>query len=99
MHEAFVLTGPDALTHTEAAAILSEATGRTIRYQPIDDDAFRAQLAPSGLSSDYIELLVGLFGFLRMGAAAEVNDNVRALTGAEPKPLAAYAADHASALC
>lgn len=96
--EAFVLTGPEALTHHQAAAILSEAAGRTIRYQPIDDDAFRAQLAPSGLPADYIELLVGLFAVLRMGAAAEVNDAVRRLSGADARSLQTYAHDYADAL-
>lgn len=97
-HEAFVLTGPEALTHAEAAAVLSQATGKTIRYVAIDDDAFRAQLAPSGLPSDYIDLLVGLFGFVRMGAAAEVNDAVERLTGAPARPVSTYAADHVDLL-
>lgn len=96
--KAWVLTGPAALTHAEAAVVLSEATGRTIRYQPIDDAAFRAQLAPSGLPTDYIEVLVGLFAAVRAGAASVVHDSVQRLTGEAPRPLEVYARDHAEAL-
>lgn len=95
---AYVLTGPEAITHAQAAAILSEAQGRTITYTSIDDDAFRAMLAPSGLPADYIELLVGLFSFVRMGAASQLTDDVEALTGAAPRPLTAYAHDYREAL-
>ena len=97
-HQAFILTGPEALTHAEASAVLSEALGRTIQYQSIDDDTFRAHLAPAGFPDDYVELLVGLFGFVRMGAAAEVNDHVQQLTGRSPRPLADYARDYVAEL-
>ena len=98
LDRAYVLTGPRALTHAEAAAVLSEAVGRTIRYEAIDDDAFRAQLAPSGLPTAYIELLGGLFAAVRMGAAAEVSSAVAELTGHPSRPLEQYAADYRAAL-
>lgn len=98
LNRAYVLTGPRALTHADAAAVLSEAAGRTITYASISDGVFREQLQPSGLPADYIELLVGLFGFVRLGAAQEVNDNVAALTGHPPRTLEAYAAEHRDAL-
>ena len=97
-NRAYVLTGPEALTHAEAAAVLSEATGRDIRYRSIDEDAFRAQLAPSGLPPDYIELLVGLFAAVRMGAASEVTGAVATLAQHPARSLAAYASDHRAAL-
>lgn len=94
----FELTGPEALTHAEAATVLSKATGRTIRYEPIGEDQFRAQLAPSGLSAAYIELLVGLFAAVRAGAAGRVTDELEQLTGTAPRTLAEYAKDHRDAL-
>ncbi len=98
LDRAYVLTGPSALTHAEATDVLGRATGRALTYQSIDDDAFRQQLAPSGLPADYIELLVGLFAVVRMGVAAEVNGNVEHLTGHPPRALEAYAEDFRAAL-
>lgn len=95
---AWELTGPEALTHAEAAAVLADVTGAPISYSPIDDDAFRAQLAPSGLSDDYIELLVALFGAVRMGVADTVTDHVERLTGAAPRSVRDYAVDHKALL-
>ncbi|MEM6293082.1 MAG: NmrA family NAD(P)-binding protein [Myxococcota bacterium] len=98
LDRAYVLTGPAALTHAAAAAVLGRATERSIAYRSIDDDAFRQQLAPSGLPADYIELLVGLFAVVRMGVASEVNDSVAQLTGHPPRPLETYAQDFRAAL-
>jgi uncharacterized protein YbjT (DUF2867 family) len=94
---AYEPTGPASLTHAEAAAALSEVLGRTITYTPITDDAFRAQLAPSGLPADYIELLVGLFQAMRASEPRRTDD-VEALTGRAPLDLKTYARDHAAAL-
>ncbi len=98
LNRAYALTGPRALTHAEAAAVLSEAAGQTISYTSISDGVFREQLQPSGLPADYIELLAGLFAFVRMGVAQEVNDNVATLTGRPPRSLETYAAEHRDAL-
>ena len=98
LDRAYEPTGPAALTHTEAAAVLSEALGRTITYTAITDDAFREQLAPSGLPADYIELLVGLFQAMRAGGGVRQTGDVEALTGRAPIDLATYARDYASAL-
>ena len=98
LNRAYELTGPQALTHAEAAAVLSEATGRTIEYTSIAEDRFRQQLAPSGLPPDYIELLVNLFAAVRMGVAEAVGGEVEALTGHAPRSLATYAAEHRAAL-
>jgi uncharacterized protein YbjT (DUF2867 family) len=94
VNRAYVLTGPKALSHAEAAAVLSDAVGRTISYTSISDDAFRQQLAPAGLPADYIELLVGLFAAVRMGVAEAVNGEVARLTGHPPRALEAYAQEH-----
>ena len=98
LNRAYVLTGPEALSHGEAAGILSEVLRRDITYTSIDDEAFRAQLQPSGLPQDYIELLVNLFAAVRMGTAAGVVDSVETLTGEPHRTLMHYAKDHSAEL-
>lgn len=92
---AFTLTGPEALTYGEAAAILSAATGRTIRYTPIDDAAFTQALIDAGMAADYAQTLTTLFGGVRQGFAAQVTFDVETLTGRAPRTLAQYAHDYA----
>lgn len=45
----YLLTGPEALSFTDVAAKLSEATGNQIRYVPITPEQFRAGALGAGL--------------------------------------------------
>ncbi|MEX2302208.1 MAG: SDR family oxidoreductase [Bryobacterales bacterium] len=93
---AFTLTGPDALTYAEAAAVLSEAAGREIHYVPVDDESFVASLIEAGVPDDLARYLAALFAFGRQGATALVSAGVKELTGQAPRTLKQYAQDHAS---
>jgi uncharacterized protein YbjT (DUF2867 family) len=95
--DAFMLTGPESLTYSEAAAVLSAAAGREIRYEPVDDASFITSLVAAGVPEDHVEYLTGLFAFVRQGMAAAVSAGVQTLTGRPPRTLADYAADHAAA--
>ncbi|MGK3996470.1 SDR family oxidoreductase [Sorangium sp. So ce1024] len=95
--QAFTLTGPKALTYAEAAAVLSEVSGRPIQYVNVDDAAFIQGAVQAGLSEAYAQYLAALFGFVRQGAAAQVSADVTTLTGRAPRTLAQYARDHKDA--
>ena len=94
---AFTLTGPEPLTYAEAAATLSKAAGREIKYIAVDDEVFVKSLTDAGAPADLARYLAVLFGFARQGAAAPVSGGVEELTGRAPRRLAQYAKDHASA--
>jgi len=96
--QAFSLTGPESLSYGEAAEILSQATGRSIRHRQVDDDTFRAYLRSLGVPPDYTELLVSLFVPVRAGATAHVSNDFTKLTGKTPRSLVEYARDHAHLL-
>jgi uncharacterized protein YbjT (DUF2867 family) len=90
------LTGPAAVTFDDVAAALTEVVGRPVGFVSVPDDAARAQLIEGGMPEWFATNLVTLFNLLRDGAAASVSDGVRALTGAEPTPVASFIRDHAS---
>lgn len=96
--QALVLTGPEALDYRQAAAILAERTGRPIRYTPSDDANFLLQAMRDGVPRPYAEMIVSLFGLVRAGVTAEVNDTVERVTGTPPRSLREYAATYASLL-
>lgn len=96
--QAFTLTGPQALSYREAAALLSQAAGRRIGYTPVSDAAFVAAMRDAGLPEAGGRMLAGLFAAVRDGRTATVTDGVEALTGKPPRSLAQYAAHYRDAL-
>ncbi len=90
----FDLTGPRALDHDEAAAILSRATGRTIRYQDIPPEAMLDGLLGAGLPRPYAEFLVTILGYFKAGYAERTTDAVQTITGREPMTFERYAQAH-----
>lgn len=95
---AFNLTGPEALSYGEAAAVLSRVTGKAIAYTPVDDDGFVGILTGAGVPEPYARFLATLFHPVREGWTARVTGDVETLTGHAPRSLATYAQDNAARL-
>ncbi len=93
---AYTLTGPEAITFTRIADELTAATGRPVAFVDVPDDAAREAMVGMGLPPVVAEFIVGMFGMQRAGAMARTTDAVRALTGREPRTLAAFAREHAA---
>ncbi|WP_328403087.1 SDR family oxidoreductase [Nocardia sp. NBC_00403] len=76
----FVLTGPEALTHAEIAARLSEALGRTVSYidQPLSD--FADNLVAQGLPAQFAADVATLYADVADGSLAETTSAVHDLT-------------------
>ncbi|MCA3693188.1 SDR family oxidoreductase [Aquidulcibacter sp.] len=89
----FDLTGGEALDHDEVAALLSNATGRTIVYEEISDEAMLAQLLATGLPTDYAHFLITILGFFKAGYSEAITPAVETITGTKPRAFAAYAQD------
>ena len=92
--KAYNLTGPEALSYGEAAAILSEVTGKTIRYQASDDAAFVSLLTGAGVPEDYARFLASIFHPVREGWTAGLSGDVETLTGKPPRSVRTYAEDN-----
>ena len=96
--KAFNLTGPEALTYGEAAAILSSVTDKPIAYTAVSDDAFVGILTGAGVPEPYARFLATLFHPVREGWTARVTGDVETLTGHAPRALSTYAQDNAARL-
>lgn len=94
----FTLTGPEALTFSDAAAILSDKLDRRITYHAIEEDAFRTALEAAGTPLETVELMIWLFADLRAGAAAGLSSDVERLLGRTPLRLEDYAQTYSAAL-
>ncbi|MEU4745878.1 SDR family oxidoreductase, partial [Actinosynnema sp. NPDC023658] len=75
------LTGPEALTFHEIAAVLSDATGRTVTYHPETvEEAYRSRAAYH--APDWqVDAWVSTYTAIAAGELAHVSDAVPTLTG------------------
>lgn len=93
----YTLTGPEALTHAEMAASLSEATGRPIKFVNVSSEAMREALLHMGVPLWQADGLVEDYAHYRRGEAETIAAGVEETTGRPPRSFAAFARDYASA--
>ncbi|GAA2809455.1 NAD(P)H-binding protein [Crossiella cryophila] len=81
-----VLTGPEALSYADAAAIWTEL-GVPARHHAVSVTELTQRHIAAGYPPDFAALLAGLDEDIRQGAEDRVTDTVRRLTGREPCAL------------
>ncbi len=93
----YTLTGGAALSHADAAVIISTAAGREVHYVSIPDQAMREALTGAGWRPGQVELMLGLFGGVRQGWSAPVVPILPDLLGRAPLTFEQFAAANAEA--
>jgi uncharacterized protein YbjT (DUF2867 family) len=88
----YELTGPRLLTFGDAAAEISRAAGREVRYVPLPRTEYVEELLAEGVPADYAELLADLLGQIEQGRNARLSDGVQQALGRPPMDFATYAA-------
>lgn len=81
------LTGPEAFTLTEAAAVLAEVTGRDISFHDETVEEAYASRAAYGAPQWQLDAWVSTYTAIRAGEVATVSHDVRRVTGREPLSL------------
>ena len=95
--KAYTLTGPEALSNARIAEILSEDTGREIRYVDLSAEQFKQALIGAGLPEWSANALVDLQQFYRRGSASAVTRDVEQLLGRKPISFEQFSRDYAQA--
>ncbi|WP_116244736.1 NAD-dependent epimerase/dehydratase family protein [Nocardiopsis sp. FIRDI 009] len=85
------LTGPRSLTFTEAAAVLSEASGRTVEHRSITPEEYVEGAVAEGLPAELAQGLVEIFQGTLDGRNTEPTDDVRRVLGRPAGDFADYA--------
>ena len=93
----YALTGPEALSHGDVAAIFSRELGREVRYVDLPPDAFKGALTQAGVPAWTAGALGELYAMYRDGYASAVTGTVQELTGRPPRAFAAFVRDNATA--
>lgn len=92
------LTGPESLSASEIAAIVSAVAGKPLRVVPVSDDQFAGGMKAAGLPDFVIAMLVSADANIRAGNFDLVTNDFEKLTGARPQSLRAFFEDHRTAL-
>ncbi|MFT4251357.1 MAG: NAD(P)H-binding protein [Caulobacter sp.] len=92
------VSGPQALTQDQLAALLAQVSGKPVVHQDIPLDALRAGLAQAGLPSVYVDILADFDAQAAEGQHAIVTDVVESLTGQAPTSVATFLAANRAAL-
>ncbi|WP_221358499.1 NAD(P)H-binding protein [Streptomyces beigongshangae] len=79
-----VVTGPQALSHADVAAVLTEVTGRAVVHRSLTYEEMRDRLAAS-MPVEYAAMLAGMDRANGEGAEDRTTDTVRRLTGRPPR--------------
>lgn len=79
--QAYILTGPDALTNSEALTVIAQEIGRTVSVIPISEDQAIAGMRQGGMPEPLVQVMSSLNRVIAAGWAAEVTDDVPRLLG------------------
>lgn len=78
-----VLTGPEALSHDDIAAVVTEVTGRSVTHCRLSYEQLRDRLAAE-VPREFAAMLAGLDRAIADGAEDRVTDTVQRVTGRPP---------------
>jgi len=98
LNKTYNLTGPEALSFHDWAKALSEESGKTVRYVPVEDDEAKQALTEAGLPKTSVRALVALYGEFREGKGEAVTTTVQDVTGKPARKFRDFAKEIAKAL-
>ncbi len=89
--QAYELTGPESLTIARAAEVLSEVSGRSIRYVDVPEEAARAGMLSAGMPVWMTDAMMELHAVDKAGYAAAISPAVQRLLGRAPTSFELFA--------
>jgi uncharacterized protein YbjT (DUF2867 family) len=95
--QTYELSGPRALTIAAALGLISEATGRTVRYVPLTVEAFITHLEDAGWPKIDAEAYADAFVPIRRGMDEHLSDGVQHALGRPPRDFARFVKDAVTA--
>ena len=91
------LTGPEALTGEEVAAVLSEETGRSVTCAPLPSDAAKAGMVSAGMQEEVAAAMVELASIAPKGYLARIETTVSDVLGRPARRFRDFVAENRDA--
>lgn len=98
MGQAYTLTGPESLTYDELAKELSEVLGRSISHISLSPADLKHGMLAEGMPEALADRMLDLERYYREGQANRITNDIKQVTGHEPRQFEQYARDYASLL-
>ncbi len=95
---AYMLTGPEALTYDELANELSKVLGRPIRHISLSPSDLKHGMLVEGMPEAIADRMLDLERYFREDQASRITNDIKQVTGRDPRRFAQYAQDCASSL-
>ncbi len=88
----YVLSGARSPSFGEAVGEIARATGRPLRFVPVSEGAYRAELAASGYPAPMIDETIAVLRHIRLERGSEPTDGVLEALGRPPRDFSDYVA-------
>jgi uncharacterized protein YbjT (DUF2867 family) len=96
--KAYTLTGPEALTYDQLASELTKALGRSIGHINLSHSDLKNGMLAEGMPEELADRMLDLERYFREDQASRVTDDIRQVTGRDPRRFSQYARDVAPLL-
>lgn len=83
----YKLTGSEAYSFDDVAAVLTDIAGKTVAYAPAETSAYEAHLQERGLPEPAIRRAIGFMTDIKNGQENEVTSDLENLIGRKPTSL------------
>lgn len=93
---AYEITGSEALTYEQVAAVLSGFCGREISYPCPSARQFKARMKECGYDDDFVRVMSSIYAIAKFGMAGGTTDTFVKLVGRPPRTLAEWARENAA---
>jgi uncharacterized protein YbjT (DUF2867 family) len=82
--ESLSISGPAALSYAEMTAIIGQAIGRPLRFEPTTEEEARTQMIANGDEPESVDQHLSIFRAIREGRMGIVTDTIRRVLGRPP---------------
>jgi uncharacterized protein YbjT (DUF2867 family) len=94
-NKAYTLTSGEAIDHNEVVRLISAASGRDIKYNPVSEDDYRETLLATGMEEGAAEMALNLYRLMRAGGTTAVSQDVPNVLGRPAISVEQYTKDFA----
>ncbi|CDX12976.1 NAD(P)H:quinone oxidoreductase [Mesorhizobium sp. ORS 3324] len=96
--QVYTLTGPQAYTTNEIAALVTEVTGKPLEVIQVPDEALTEGVKAAGIPEDVARIIVSFDVNTRSGRIGMATDTVETLSGRKPQTLREFLEANKAAL-
>ncbi len=94
--KAYTLTGPEALTYDELANELSKVLGRPISHISLPPSDLKQGMLAEGMPEEIVDRMLDLERYYREDQASHITNDIKQVTGQEPRRFADYVRETAA---